>query len=219
MAPRTSPGWRGGGGWAAAGARAAEAHVDPDAGIWVVGVYGSTPELPMLPQAGLDMLTRLGLHDEVVDWLLAFGKILDALRHALAHGLVGGGGAAAATVPASRFLEPAYASGDRTLYLNAYQALSEAGALAAWGGDGYDDDDDDDGDDDDGGGRSDNGDVGDSGGRLDGAGAAGIGGRGRQARASVVSIGGGGGGGGDPDGRYFSVFQELWGAVVEMEGI
>ncbi|KAI9365400.1 hypothetical protein DFJ73DRAFT_807629 [Zopfochytrium polystomum] len=129
------------------------------------------------------MLGRLGLHDDVVDALLGIGKTQDAFRYALQMGIIN-------QFPASAFLEPAYASGDKTLYLNIYKALEEVGAFsplhvrprgrprfgraADGGGGGYDDGDDDDDD---------------------------------------------GEGGGDPDGRYFSVYQELWSAVVEMEGI
>ncbi|KAI9204665.1 colon cancer-associated protein Mic1-like-domain-containing protein [Polychytrium aggregatum] len=73
-------------------------------------------------QLGLDMLTRLGRYDEVVEHLLGLGQIHEAVAFAQDHG-------ALPEVPSVRYLEAAHESKDKTLFLNVYQLLERNGML------------------------------------------------------------------------------------------
>ncbi|TPX30703.1 hypothetical protein SmJEL517_g05799 [Synchytrium microbalum] len=75
-----------------------------------------------LKQVGLDMLKRVGAGEEVVDVLVGSGKILEALRYASATDIL-------SQIPPVPILESAYASGDRTLFLNAFRCFEEAGLI------------------------------------------------------------------------------------------
>ncbi|KAJ3334320.1 hypothetical protein HDU76_000012 [Blyttiomyces sp. JEL0837] len=87
-------------------------------------------------QLGVDMLIRMGMDEEVVDAMISAGKILDALKHAITTQALN-------LFRPSTFLDPTLAIGDRTLFLNVYRVLDEAGLL---GGRRHGDDDDDDDD-------------------------------------------------------------------------
>ncbi|TPX42924.1 hypothetical protein SeMB42_g04937 [Synchytrium endobioticum] len=75
-----------------------------------------------LKQVGLDMLKRVGAGGDVVDALVGSGKVLEALRYASATNIL-------SQIPPVPILESAYASGDRTLFLNAFRCFEEAGLI------------------------------------------------------------------------------------------
>ncbi|KAJ3090072.1 hypothetical protein HK102_004748 [Quaeritorhiza haematococci] len=148
-------------------------------------------EFPPYGQLGVDMLKRLNANDEVVDALITRGKVLDALRFVINHRIL-------RDYPATIFLESAHVSGDKTLFLNVYRCLEEHGMIphdnmnsSLYGHRHGRGMDDVFLDDENGGPR----------------------------RGGVVGGVVGGAGMGISDRRYVSVYREMWGAVVEMEGI
>ncbi|KAJ3041352.1 hypothetical protein HDV00_009493 [Rhizophlyctis rosea] len=71
---------------------------------------------------GLEMLKRVGTVEDVIDALLARGKVLEALRHALLNNAI-------RDCLATSFLDAAYASGDKMLFFNVFRCLEEHGMV------------------------------------------------------------------------------------------
>ncbi|KAJ3195178.1 hypothetical protein HK101_000888 [Irineochytrium annulatum] len=153
---------------------------------------GSARPKPPWPgglQCGIDMLARIGMDEDVVEALVGTGKVLEALRYAISTNTL-------RSFPVSFFLEPAHTSGNDTLFLNVYKALEDAGILPPEGEE-----------------QDDTSSLSASGISLGDSVGIGVGG--------IIGTVGGIGSFGDPTGpgRYLSIYRELWGEVVEMEGL